>query len=89
MVGMEIALKPLERICVAAWKGAILVRMNSDKPSGDAGHEPEKSTSGAASAPMIYQSEELFQDRREVWIQHEGEMYRLRVTARGKLYLTK
>jgi hemin uptake protein HemP len=34
-------------------------------------------------------SEELLQGRRELWIEHEGQMYRLRVTSRGKLYLTK
>jgi hemin uptake protein HemP len=38
---------------------------------------------------VTYTSAELLQGRREVWIEHGGEMYRLRVTAQGKLYLTK
>ncbi len=37
----------------------------------------------------VYHSSELFQGHREIWIEHKGEMYRLRKTARGKLYLTK
>lgn len=38
---------------------------------------------------LVYRAEELLQGRREIWIEHSGEMYRLRVTAAGKLYLTK
>ena len=39
--------------------------------------------------PRIVSSDELLQGRREMWIEHQGEMYRLRSTAKGKLYLTK
>jgi hemin uptake protein HemP len=39
--------------------------------------------------PRIIDSAELLQGRREVWIEHGGEMYRLRLTSSGKLYLTK
>lgn len=39
--------------------------------------------------PLVFSSEQLLQGRREMWIQHHGEMYRLRLTSRGKLYLTK
>ena len=39
--------------------------------------------------PRIIRSDELLQGSREVWIEHGAEMYRLRVTAAGKLYLTK
>ena len=39
--------------------------------------------------PHTISSNELLQGRRELWIEHEGQMYRLRVTSRGKLYLTK
>jgi hemin uptake protein HemP len=39
--------------------------------------------------PLILRSEDLFQSHREVWIEHGEEMYRLRLTAAGKLYLTK
>jgi len=39
--------------------------------------------------PRIVSSEELLQGRRELWIEHGDEMYRLRLTKSGKLYLTK
>ncbi len=39
--------------------------------------------------PLILRSVELLQGRREVWIEHGKEMYRLRLTNAGKLYLTK
>lgn len=39
--------------------------------------------------PIVYASAELLKGRKEVWIEHEGEMYRLRITARGRLILTK
>ncbi len=39
--------------------------------------------------PPIYSSEELLQGCREAWIEHGQQMYRLRLTAAGKLYLTK
>jgi hemin uptake protein HemP len=37
----------------------------------------------------VFHSDELLQGRREAWIEHRGEMYRLRLTGSGKLYLTK
>ena len=37
----------------------------------------------------IVRSEELLKGRRELWIEHGDEMYRLRLTRAGKLYLTK
>jgi hemin uptake protein HemP len=39
--------------------------------------------------PAIYSSAELLQGCREAWIEHGQQMYRLRLTAAGKLYLTK
>jgi hemin uptake protein HemP len=48
-----------------------------------------RANSEQPSQPITYSSDELMQGRREVWIEHAGEMYRLRVTALGKLYLTK
>lgn len=39
--------------------------------------------------PLVVASEELLQGRRELWIEHRGELYRLRVTSAGKLYMTK
>jgi hemin uptake protein HemP len=37
----------------------------------------------------VFSSDELLQGNREAWIEHRGEMYRLRLTGSGKLYLTK
>lgn len=42
-----------------------------------------------ADGPPVVSSQEILQGRRELWIDHDGEIYRLRVTSRGKLYLTK
>jgi hemin uptake protein HemP len=46
---------------------------------------------GSADSPRaaVFTSDELLQGRREAWIEHRGEMYRLRLTGSGKLYLTK
>lgn len=50
----------------------------------------QNSSSAAIPAqPIIYSSAELLQGRREVWIEHGDQMYRLRVTSAKKLYLTK
>ncbi len=37
----------------------------------------------------LLRSHELFADVREVMIEHDGELYRLRPTKKGKLILTK
>jgi hemin uptake protein HemP len=42
-----------------------------------------------AGRPRVIASKLLLQGERELWIEHGGEMYRLRETSRGKLYLTK
>jgi hemin uptake protein HemP len=47
-----------------------------DTPAGD---EPAR----------VVPAAELFGDSREVWIEHEGVRYRLRITRRGKLILQK
>ena len=50
---------------------------------------PKAQTEAQNDRPLIHQSGDLLQGRQETWIEHNGEMYRLRVTSRGKLYLTK
>ena len=52
----------------------------------DAGPQRDKDDAGR---PRVVTSEELFEGNRELWIEHAGELYRLRITARGNLYLTK
>lgn len=44
--------------------------------------------SGAAEPPR-WRSQQLLQGAREVQIEHQGLVYRLRVTSLGKLILTK
>jgi hemin uptake protein HemP len=39
--------------------------------------------------PPVFSSAELLQGNREAWIEHGQQMYRLRLTHAGKLYLTK
>ncbi|RTL43463.1 MAG: hemin uptake protein HemP [Burkholderiales bacterium] len=39
--------------------------------------------------PRTLDSQALLGPRGEVWIAHQGQLYRLRVTAQGKLILTK
>ncbi len=56
-------------------------------------NRPRDTDSGDRTAdqqgPLIYQSDVLFQGRNEVLIEHDSEMYRLRKTGKGRLYLTK
>jgi hemin uptake protein HemP len=40
-------------------------------------------------APILLDARLLFQGRKEVWIDHDGVRYRLRVTRRNKLILQK
>lgn len=42
-----------------------------------------------AQRATVFSSDELLRGQREAWIEHHGEMYRLRLTGSGKLYLTK
>ncbi len=49
----------------------------------------ETSDNGSPPRPRIVTSDDLLQGRRELWIEHGQDMYRLRLTASGKLYLTK
>lgn len=44
---------------------------------------------GDRTSPQIIDSETLLAGHREVWIRHGEEMYRLRLTASGRLYLSK
>jgi hemin uptake protein HemP len=43
----------------------------------------------AARSPLVLQAKELFHDQREIWIEHDGKRYRLRITRRNKLILQK
>jgi hemin uptake protein HemP len=40
-------------------------------------------------SPKVVSAQELFDGQREICIEHEGEVYRLRITRRNKLILQK
>jgi hemin uptake protein HemP len=40
-------------------------------------------------APVVLDARDLFRGQREVWIEHDGIRYRLRLTRRNKLILQK
>jgi hemin uptake protein HemP len=48
-----------------------------------------KKTPQRRDTPPILRAEELFQGKREIWIEHDGKCYRLRITRRNKLILQK
>ena len=56
---------------------------DADRPTPPNEDEPR------AEAPPIWDATILFGSAREVWIEHHGERYRLRITRRGRLILTK
>jgi hemin uptake protein HemP len=41
------------------------------------------------STPRVVRAEELFHGDQEIWIEHKGNRYRLRITRRNKLILQK
>jgi hemin uptake protein HemP len=55
--------------------------------------DPESDDTQAVPQPgevaVVIPAEQIFGERREVWIEHNGERYRLRITRRGKLILQK
>jgi len=58
--------------------------MNSKNTTPEA--PPAKTTSTDTNS---ISSQDLFQGRQEICIEHEGQVYRLRITRQGKLILTK
>jgi hemin uptake protein HemP len=43
----------------------------------------------ATPTPLVLRAHDLFQGQREIWIEHDGQRYRLRITRRNKLILQK
>jgi hemin uptake protein HemP len=55
----------------------------SNEPADPLSHRPPEE------APVVIDARQLLQGRKEVWIEHLGVRYRLRVTRRNKLILQK
>ena len=53
---------------------------------GDNGALPARDLVGSM---LIVDSEQLFGQKRELLIRHEGQLYRLKITRNGKLVLNK
>ena len=60
--------------------------LHEGEEQGRAGFLHPVSTAGAHPA---FKSSDIFAGAREVIIEHDGEHYRLRLTGKGKLILTK
>jgi hemin uptake protein HemP len=60
-----------------------------EPPASGSEDDPVPSPPRASPHPTIFHTEDLFGSAQEIWIEHAGEMYRLRITSRGKLLLTK
>lgn len=58
----------------------VVVPPESVVAAGDIGKNDER---------LIYRSPELLRGRREIWIEHGRDMYKLRITGQGRLILTK
>jgi hemin uptake protein HemP len=56
----------------------------------DPDDQPAERDDADAPPPAIrLDAEQLFAGQRELWIEYRGERYRLRITRRGRLILTK
>ncbi len=63
--------------------------MNSEIPPDPTREGPSKADTPSSLPGARLNSSEMFRGRKEIQIEHEGEIYRLRVTRSGKLILTK
>lgn len=52
-------------------------------------NEPDERGEEHEDSQKVIRAEELFGQRREIWIELDGVRYRLRITRRGKLILQK
>ena len=58
--------------------------------SGTEERDSEPAQKGMKSpSPRVVRAEELFHGHQEIWIEHDGNRYRLRITRRNKLILQK
>ena len=57
--------------------------------TNDTDHDDTDAVPSPGEPTVVIPAEQIFGERREVWIEHNGERYRLRITRRGKLILQK
>lgn len=60
-----------------------------NEPSSDPASGPFPPETKAPSAGPMLDARDLFQGHKEIRIDHHGEIYRLRITSRGRLILQK
>lgn len=66
------------------------VKMTTPQADPSEGDDPDQGvTLSAAQLPKIIKFESLARCGEEIWIESEGQIYRLRKTRQGKLILTK
>lgn len=61
----------------------------TNSPTGQGTPEPATSEPPASAFPKIIRFDALARCGDEIWIENEGQIYRLRKTKQGKLILTK
>lgn len=64
-------------------------REATGKPAAVPRDESQDLAQAAGEDKLIVRSVDLMKSRREIWIEHGTELYRLRITSNGKLLLTK
>lgn len=52
-------------------------------------HNPNTKPTPINEAPLTFNSEDLFQGRKEILVRHGEEVYKMRITRNGKLILNK
>jgi hemin uptake protein HemP len=80
---------PFGSAMAAKRKPAARKASRKETQATDGDSVPSEASEPDVSRRVIYTSVELLQGQREVWIEHGDDLYRLRVTHAGKLYLTK
>lgn len=63
--------------------------MDKNTPGRSAPYRRSELLQADRSAERIIESRELFGERKEVAIEHDGAIYRLKITKQGKLILNK
>ena len=66
-----------------------MLTMDKNSPENAAAAQRFELSQADGSAERILESRALFGDRKEIGIEHDGAVYRLKITRQGKLILNK